>query len=211
MKWVPWVASLILLIIVIFLWKRTGVSPVPKFASKEDSLKAVIFQRDSIDRWRDVQVSLQDAAYQHDIDSLTVIASARKDSLKQAKTRIWALSRSIGTYIVKTGDTVLKKSYDSLQKELDSAYVMVNSYATGQDQVIATLGKEISFKDSVINTLNIEVKDLKQVFTTSAMNFDNLKKYSDLQEKKIKRQSVWSKIAMGLSFAVGAVFGHGLK
>jgi hypothetical protein len=214
-----WFIGILLITVVILgflLWKGhvdlTKINAIISLKVKtNDSLKRSIVTRDSADKINALMRERHDSVEVYRMDSLTKVINHQKDSLITAKKKLQALVDELGSEIDSLNDPVLKSKYDSVNRELQVAYALVGDYSNSNDTTIRLLGSELTYKDSTIATLLLEITDLKKGLTTSVLNFDGLKGESDKLEAKIKKQNIITKIGTTLGLILGILVGHSIK
>ena len=215
MKFNGWIfvgmAGVIIILAYLLFHKPGSTKDLPVLIAKNDSLKKVIVKADSVDRVRSIALKLHDSLRDARLDSALNIIARNKDSLKQAKNALIVAIDNLGDAVNETLDTSLIHKFDSVSLKLMEAYRIVNDYSDNNDTIIRLFDGELRYKDSVIVALNIEIKGLKSGLTSSVLNFDALQKDNATLQKKIKRQSLVSKIGTTLGVILGYVIGHSVK
>lgn len=209
--WVYIGLSASIVVILYLLFKKPGIPDSSSLISKNDSLKKILVLHDVIDNARIKAITMHDSLSKRSLDSALNIIAQDKISLKSAKTALALTVASLGDAIDATKDTSLIHKFDSVNNELSKAYVLVGDYSKNNDSTIVLLGRELTYKDSVIATMNSEIKDLKVSLTSSTLNFDALNKDNQTLEKQIKKQNLFTKIGTALGLVVGIFLGHNLK
>lgn len=208
--WLNIIVLIILVAVCFLFWKSCKSDNIDKSdieakAKTNDSLKHVLKVRDSVDIHRDAQIHFHDSITGKTIDSLTRILFLQKDTLKSTRRSLRSLSARVDEYVNATGDTTLKLAYDSLQRELEMAYRLVDAYSESSDTTIRVLTEEGKYKDSVITVLNNEIVDLKKDLTTALENFDGLKKDTDKLSSKLKNRTFLSRIGVTIAAILGTL------
>lgn len=208
--WLNIICIIILVVVCFFFWKscKSDNSTAADIAAKtktNDSLIAISKIRDTVDIHRNAQIRFHDSITGKTIDSLTRILFLQKDTLKSTRRSLRSLSARVDEYVNATGDTTLKLAYDSLQRELEMAYRLVDAYSESSDTTIRVLTEEGKYKDSVITVLNNEIVDLKRDLTTALENFDGLKKDTDKLSRKLKNRTFLSRIGVTIAAILGTL------
>lgn len=163
--------------------------------------KVVFYQNDSLKQKK----AVDSAIFVKKIDSQSRVIASLQGRLNIKKDSIRTLYDNLKTFYLNHDTVALQATYDNLSTQLTDANNLLFAIQLARDSADNIRIVEIARLNQVINTLQDQIKQLKELLVESTTNASNLNKTALKALRKQKVDALLAKVGTGIAAILGII------
>lgn len=163
--------------------------------------KVVFHQNDSLKQKK----AFDSAIFVKKIDSQTHVIASLQGRLNIKKDSIRTLYDNLKTFYLNHDTVALQATYDNLSNQLTDANNLLFAIQLARDSADNIRTAEIARLNQVINSLQDQIKQLKELLVQSTANASDLGKTAQRALRKQKVNALLAKVGTGIAAILGII------